>query len=43
VNKMFAPWLDPNYHNPAKPGELRWVVSDEEGKDEWVNGPDDVR
>jgi hypothetical protein len=43
VNKMFAPWLDPVYHNPAKPGELRWVVSDEEGKDEWVNGPDDVR
>lgn len=43
VNKMFAPWLDPNHPNPAKPGELRWVVSDEEGKDEWVNGPDDVR
>jgi hypothetical protein len=49
VNKMFAPWLDPNHPNhpnhpnPAKPGELRWVVSDEDGKDEWVNGPDDVR
>lgn len=43
VNKMFAPWLDPKYPNPAKPGELRWVVSDEEGKDEWVDGPDDVR
>lgn len=43
VNKMFAPWLDQNYPNPARPGELRWVVSDEEGKDEWVNGPDDVR
>jgi hypothetical protein len=40
---MFAPWLDPTYPKPAKPGELRWVVSDEEGKDEWVDGPDDCR
>jgi hypothetical protein len=39
VNKMFAPWLDPNYPFPAKFGELRWVISDEEGKDEWVDGP----
>lgn len=43
VNQMFAPWLDPRYPNPAKPGELRWVISDAEGKDEWVAGPDDVR
>jgi len=43
VTSMFAPWLDPRHHNPAKPGELRWVVSDEDGKDEWVAGPDDVR
>src|SRR5690606_13770930 len=21
---MFAPWLDPQHPNPAKPGELRW-------------------
>ena len=28
VIKMFAPWLDPTYANPAKPGDLRWVVSD---------------
>ena len=39
VIKMFAPWLDPQYHNPAKPGELRWVVSDPEGNDQWVDGP----
>lgn len=39
INQMFAPWLDPKYHNPAKPGELRWVVTDEEGKDRWVDGP----
>lgn len=39
VNQMFAPWLDPKYPNPAKPGELRWVCSDEDGKDFWVGGP----
>lgn len=39
VVQMFAPWLDPTFHNPAKPGELRWVVSDDEGKDQWVDGP----
>jgi hypothetical protein len=43
VNKMFAPWLDPKYPRPARPGELRWVISDEDGKDEWVDGPDDTR
>jgi hypothetical protein len=43
VNTMFAPWLDPKHHNPAKPGELRWVVSDDDGKDEWVSGPNDSR
>jgi hypothetical protein len=43
VVRMFAPWLDERYPNPAKPGELRWVVSDMEGNDEWVSGPDDVR
>jgi hypothetical protein len=43
VIKMFAPWLDPRYPNPAKEGELRWVVSDEDGNDLWVDGPEDVR
>jgi hypothetical protein len=43
VTKMFAPWLDPKYPWPAKPGELRWVVSDEDGNDEWVDGPTDTR
>ncbi len=37
---MFAPWLDPTHHNPAKPGELRWFVSDEAGKDKEVGGPE---
>lgn len=39
VIEMFAPWLDPTFPNPAKPGELRWVVSDEDGNDRWVDGP----
>jgi hypothetical protein len=43
VNKMFAPWLDPVFPYPAKDGELRWVISDEDGKDEWVSGPTDTR
>lgn len=43
VIQMFAPWLDAKFAKPAKPGELRWVISDEDGKDQWVNGQDDVR
>lgn len=39
VIKMFAPWLDPQYPNPAQPGELRFVISDEDGNDKWVDGP----
>lgn len=39
VIKMFAPWLDPTCHKPAKDGELRWVVSDDDGNDLWVDGP----
>jgi hypothetical protein len=30
---MFRPWLDPTYHRPAKSGELRWFVTDPDGKD----------
>jgi hypothetical protein len=43
VVKMFAPWLSDRYPRPALPGELRWVISDADGNDEWVDGPDDVR
>lgn len=43
VIEMFAPWLDPTHPNPAKPGELRWVITDDEGNDAWVIGPDDTR
>lgn len=26
VTRYWAPWLDPNHENPAKPGELRWFA-----------------
>lgn len=42
VTKMFAPWLDPRFPFPAKHGELRWVLSDEDGNDKWVDGPEPV-
>ena len=40
---MFRPWLDPTHHNPAEPGALRWFVTDPDGKDLEVDGPDDAR
>jgi len=39
VKRYWAPWLDPQHPNPAKPGELRWYVTDEKGEDEEVEGP----
>jgi len=36
---MFRPWLDITHPNPAKPGELRWFVTDPDGKDMEVDGP----
>lgn len=40
--KWFAPWLDPLFANPAKPGELRWAIRRSAGEEiefEWVDGP----
>lgn len=38
VIRYWAPWLDPDHPNPAKPGELRWfAVLD--GVDTEVDGP----
>jgi len=39
----FRPWLDPAYHNPAKVGEIRWCVTDPDGNDMWVDGPEPVQ
>ena len=46
VIRFFAPWYDPDYPNPARPGELRWFVTktDASGKvqDIEVDGPETV-
>lgn len=42
VVRFWAPWLDPQHPNPAKDGELRWFVTDENGKDLEVPGPEPV-
>lgn len=34
----FAPWLDPDFDDPAQRGELRWCYYDERGKVVWVEG-----
>lgn len=39
VNEAFAPWIDPTFPNPAKPGELRWYISEADDVDRWVDGP----
>lgn len=40
VTEMFAPWLNKTYPNPAKFGELRWFITDVDGKDKEVPGPE---
>lgn len=39
--RFFAPWLDPEHPNPAKPGELRWYAVID-GEDVEVDGPDTI-
>lgn len=39
VIKHWSPWLDPSHPNPAKPGELRWYTTGEDGSDLEVDGP----
>lgn len=43
--EWFAPWLDPMYPNPARPGELRWAVAvgdANEIKSVWCDGPQPI-
>lgn len=37
---MFRPWLDITHPKPAKHGALRWFVTDPDGKDFEVDGPE---
>lgn len=42
MKRWFAPWIDPNYPNKAKPGELRWCIMRNVGDRQetlWVEGP----
>lgn len=41
VIEYWAPWLDPDHPNPAKPGELRWFVMDRNDMSMEVPGPGD--
>lgn len=42
IVSMFRPWLDLTHPKPAKHGELRWFVTDPDGKDMEVDGPEPV-
>jgi hypothetical protein len=39
---MYRPWLDITHSRPAKPGELRYFISDKDGKDYEVDGPEPI-
>jgi hypothetical protein len=43
VKRFWAAWLDPQHPRPAKPGELRWYVTDEKGEDMEVPNSDPVQ
>lgn len=43
VIRYWAPWLDPQHPRPASDGELRWFVTDEQGRDLEVPGPERVK
>lgn len=42
IISMFRPWLDMTHPKPAQHGELRWFVTDPDGKDMEVDGPNPV-
>lgn len=42
IIRYFRPWLDLTHANPAKSGELRWFITNEDGDDEEVAGPEPV-
>lgn len=39
IVRRWAAWLDPRHPNPAKSGELRWYVRDQDDNDIEVDGP----
>ena len=43
LNEWFAPWIEPDHPNKAKPGELRWYVRGEGDKWKECPGPEPVQ
>lgn len=43
VKEYWGPWLDPRSRIQAKPGELLWYTTGEDGKDMLCEGPDPVK
>jgi hypothetical protein len=43
VIRYWGPWLEANHPNPAKPGELRWFVTNDDGEDIETMGPSPVK
>lgn len=39
VIRRWGPWLDPKHSNPAKDGEIRWFLRNEQGEEVEVDGP----
>lgn len=42
VVEEWAPWLDPDFPDPAEPGELRWYFYDENGRIQWQKDDEPV-
>ena len=42
VIEEWAPWLDPDFYDPAEPGELRWYYYDTEGRIQWQKDSEPV-
>lgn len=40
IIRRYRPWLDLTHHNPAKHGEIRWFITNPDGEDQEVDGPE---
>ena len=40
IIRRYRPWLDLTHPNPAKHGELRWFITNPDGEDQEVDGPE---
>lgn len=42
VVEEWGPWLDPDFYDPAQPGELRWYYYDTNGRIQWQRDSEPV-